>query len=223
MLVYQHDQLSAKKTVLTSKTMRPFRITNPLPCEQRNVPDLLNELATAQSDVASHSAAALTQICHAVITGEGPSVAGRVHFSRTLDVGDAILCERILILAGHNGDPVSRVEIDVLFDINAAASERCDERRFDGLLAKATMHHVMSACGCKVPRREIALTPARSMESWTSAVCVSSDLKSWLATRLRELEPSSMAARAIAKAVSGTELPNQGKGVPIVTLFDLAA
>ena len=203
--------------------MRPFRITNALPCEQRNVPDLLNELATAQSDVASLSAAALVQVCHAVITGEGPSVAGRVHFSRTLDVDDAILCERILILAGHNGDPVSRMEIDALFDINAAASERCDEGRFDVLLAKATMHHVMSACGCNVPRREIALTPAGSMESWTSAVCVSLDIKSWLAMRLRELKPSGMAARAIAKAVSGAEPPDHGKEVPIASLFDLAA
>jgi len=203
--------------------MYPFRITNSLPCEQRNVPDLLNELAAAQSDVAVRSAAALMQVCHAVITGEGPSVAGRVHFSRTLDVDDVNLCERVLILAGHNGDPVSRMEIDALFDINAAASERCDEGRFDALLAKATMHYVMSACGRNVPRREIALTPAASMESWTSAVCAGLDLKSWLVMRLRELEPSSMAARAITNAVSGTEPPNHGKEVPIASLFDLAA
>jgi hypothetical protein len=203
--------------------MRPFRIISALPCEQRDVPDLLKELSTAQSDVAVRSAAALAQVCRAVITGEGPSVAGRVHFSRTLDVDDAILCERILVLAGHNGDPVSRVEVDALFDINAAASERCDDGRFDGLVAKATMHHVTSVCGCNVPRREVALTPAVSMESWTSDVCVSSDVKSWLAMRLRELNPSSLAARAIAKIVSGAEPPNHGKEVSIGSLFDLAA
>jgi hypothetical protein len=203
--------------------MRPFRIISSLPFEQRNVSDLLKELSAARTDIAARSAAALAQVCRAVITGEGPSVAGRVHFSRTLDVDDAVLCERILILAGHNGDPVSRAEIDALFDIDAAASERCDHGRFDGLLAKATMHHVMSACGCTVPRREVALAPRGSMKSWISTVRPSSDLKSWLLTCLRELNPSSVTAHAITQTVTGTEPPNDGKDVPIASLFDLAA
>jgi hypothetical protein len=204
--------------------MRPYRVTSPLQCEQRNVADLLAEISTAHSDMTSRSAVALAQVCRAVITGEGPSVAGRVHFSRTLDVDDVALCARILILAGLNGDPVSRAEADALFDINAAGGDRCDGGRFDDLLAKAVVHHIMSSCGRNVPRREIALAPAIPMESWTSAVEADTDVRSWLEMHLREPRSSSIAARAIAKAISGTEPPaNSPKEVPIATLFNLAA
>jgi hypothetical protein len=203
--------------------MHPFSTTSSLQCEQRNVADLLTEISTAQSDVAMRSATALAQVCRAVITGEGPSVAGRVHFSRTLDVDDAALCERILILAGHSGDAVSRAEADALFDIDAAGGERSDGGRFDDLLAKAVMHHVMSACGSNVPRREIALASATPMESWTSVVDANLDVRSWLEMRLRELHPSSAAAQAITKAIFGTESPNSWEEVPVAALFDLAA
>jgi hypothetical protein len=191
--------------------------------EQWNANDLLAEISTAQSDITSHSAAALAQICRAVITGEGPTVAGRVHFSRTLDADDAALCARILIHAGQKSDPVSRAEADALFDINAAGGERCGGGCFDDLLAKAVTHHVMSSCGRNVPRREIALAAETSMEGWTSVVEPDADVRSWLDMRLRELSPSSIAARAIAKAISGTEPPDSRKEVPIGALFDLAA
>lgn len=203
--------------------MRPCRVMSP-PCGQRNVADLLVEISTAHSDITSCSAAALAQVYRAVITGEGPSVAGRVHFSRTLDVDDVALCARILILAGLNGDPVSRAEADALFDINAAGRERCDGGLFDDLLAKAVVHHTISSCGRNVPRREIALSLATPIESWTSAVEADTDTRSWLEMRLRELGPSSVAPRAIVKAISGTEPPaNSPKEVPIAALFDLAA
>jgi hypothetical protein len=194
----------------------------PLQPEQLNITDLLAQISTAQSDVTLRSAAALTQVCRAVITGEGPTVAGRVHFSRTLDSDDAALCARILMLAGRDGDPVSRAEADALFDISAAGGERRDGGRFDDLLAKAVMHHVMSSCGCNVPRRDIALTPVTAMENWASAVEPDMDLGSWLESRLRKLNPSSMAGRTIAKAISGAE-PSKSKELPIGPLFDLAA
>jgi len=225
MPVSQHDLLRRPKPVLPSRrTMRPYKVMSPLQCEQRNVTDVLAEISAAQSDITSRSAAALAEVRRAVITGEGPSVAGRVHFSRTLDVEDVALCARILILAGHNGDPVSRAEADALFDINAAGGERCDGGRFDDLLAKAVAHHVMSSCGRNVPRREVALALATPVESWTSAVKPDTGVRSWLEMRLRELRSSSIAARAIAKAISGTEPPaNSPKEVPIAALFDLAA
>jgi hypothetical protein len=204
--------------------MRPHRVMSLLQCEQRNVTDLLAEISTAHSDITSRSAAALAQVCRAVITGEGPIVAGRVHFSRTLDVDDVALCARILILAGQNGDPVSRAEADALLDINAAGAERCDAGRFDNLLAKAVAHHIISCCGRNVPSREIALALATPIESWTSAVEAEPDVTSWLEIRLRELGSSSIAARAIAKAVSGAEPPaNSPKEVSISAVFDLAA
>jgi hypothetical protein len=222
MLVSRKDQLSAMSNA-GIKTMRHHEITNALQCEQRDLADLLKDISTAQSEITLRSAVALAQVCRAVITGEGPSVAGRVHFSRTLDADDAALCARILVLAGHKGDPVSRVEADALFDINAAGGERCDDGRFDDLLAKAVMHHVMSACGRNVPRRETALASATSIDSWASAVDVNVDLRSWLGMRLCEPGPSSIAARAIAKAAPGSELTNPRGEVPIGALFDLAA
>ncbi len=207
--------------------MRSYRVMNrfqnPLQHEPLSVTDLLAEISTARSDITSRSAAALSQVCRAVITGEGPTVAGRVHFSRTLDGDDTALCARILILAGRNGDPVSRAEADALFDISAAGGERRDGGRFDDLLAKAVTHHVMSSCGRDVPRREIALALATAMESWASAVEPDIDVASWLAVRLRELNPSGMAADAIAKAISGAEPAKSGKELPVGRLFDLAA
>jgi hypothetical protein len=203
--------------------MLPYTVMSRLHCEQRNVTELLAEISTAQSDITSRSAAALAQVCREVITGEGPTVAGRVHFSRTLDADDVALCARILILAGRNGDPVSRAEADALFDIHAVSGERCDGGRFDDLLVKAVMHHVMSSCGRNVPYRELALAPATPMEKWISSLAPDADVRAWLDTRLSELSPPSDAARAIAEAVSGTVPPDFLKEVPAGALFDLAA
>jgi hypothetical protein len=106
--------------------MRAYRFTKSLQCEQHSIADIIAELATSKSDVPLRSAAALAQVCHGVITGEGPTVVGRVHFSRAIDADDTALCARILILAGRGGDPISRAEADALFDINAVAAERRD-------------------------------------------------------------------------------------------------
>jgi hypothetical protein len=203
--------------------MRSCEIMRSLQCEQRNVADLMTEIAAARSEVALRSAAALAQVCRAVITGEGPTTAGRIHFSRTIDADDVSLCARILILAGHDGDPVSRAEADVLFDISAVGSDRCDMGRFDDLLAKAVMHHVVSACGRKAPGREIALAPEHPLEGWASAVDVTADAGAWLSTRLRELKPASAAACAITRATRGTAHADFGKEVPVAPVFDLAA
>lgn len=207
----------------SKKKMRTCTTTNMLECEQRSVADLLTDIATAQSDIALRSALALAQVRRSVITGEGPCVAGRVHFSRTLDADDAALCARILILAGRRGDPVSRAEADGLFEIDAAGGERCDGGRFDDLLAKAVTHHVVAACGRRVPRRGLALSSEVAMQQWAPAVAPCQDLRSWLEMHLRELRPSSMAVRAIANIISSMELPDPRKEVTIAGVFDLAA
>ncbi len=194
-----------------------------LQCEQRSVADILTEIATAKTDAASRSAAALAEVCRAVVTGEGPTAAGRIHFSRTIDADDASLCARILILAGRHGAPVSRAEADVLFDINAVGTERCDRGRFDDLLAKAVMHHVVSACGRNAPRREVALAPEHSLNGWTSAVDLNGDVGAWLSTRLRELKPFSAAACAIMTCAGWTARAAFSEGAPVAALFDLAA
>ena len=81
-------------------------------CEQRVAEDLIADIARSMSDITSLSAAALAQVCGEIISGEGPTVAGRTHFSRTIDPEDASLCARILIAAGRTGIAVSRAEAD---------------------------------------------------------------------------------------------------------------
>jgi hypothetical protein len=169
------------------------------------------------------SAAALAQVCHGVITGEGPTVVGRVHFSRAIDADDTALCARILILAGRGGDPISRAEADALFDINAVAAERQDGGRFDDLLSKAVVHHVMSACGRNVPSRAIALAPATPLDAWASAIDINTEVRCWLEMRVREMCAGSVSARAIVKAISGREPPKPPKEPTVATLFDIAA
>lgn len=203
--------------------MRSYELTGSRQCEQCNVAELITEIATEKSEVALRSAAALVQVYRAVITGEGPTVAGRIHFSRTIDSDDVSLCARILVLAGRHGHPVSRVEADVLFDINAAGSDRDDAGRFDDLLAKAVVHHIMSACGRNVPGREIALARDTRLETWTSAIDIHTDVRSWLELRLRDVRSSSAAVCAITEAIYGTGGPGCCREVPIGALFGLAA
>jgi hypothetical protein len=149
-------------------------------------------------DVTLNSAAALAQVCRGIITGERPTVVGRAHFSRTIDADDTALCARILVLAGRAGDPVSRAEADALFDINAVAGDQRDGGRFDDLLAKAVVQHVLAACGRDVPSHDVALAPATELNAWASAIEISSEVKFWLEKRMSEMNRGGTAARAIA-------------------------
>ena len=88
-----------------------------------------------------------------IITGEGPTTKGRVHFSRELDAADAAWCRRILTAPAVVQSPVSRAEVETLFQIDEAASERSDRGAFDDLFAKAVVHHTAAASGIKVPAR----------------------------------------------------------------------
>ncbi len=198
--------------------MRNRELAKSLQCEQRSIADMIAEIETSP-DVTLRSAAALAQVCRGIITGEGPTAAGRVHFSRSIDDDDAALCARILILAGRVGDPVSRAEADTLFDINAAASDRRDGGRFEDLLVKAIVHHVMAACGYDVPSRDIALAAATELNTWASAIEIDEAVRYWLERRVGEINRGT-AARAITKAVSGLEL---AKGLAGTNLFDIAA
>jgi hypothetical protein len=135
-------------------------------------------------DTAAH---ALTIVRDGVITGEGPTTRGRVHFSRELDADDAAWCARILTATAVEHEPVSRAEAEALFEINDAAAERSDDGRFDDLLAKAVVHHAASASGLPVPPRTIALSPETAIESWapTHAVGVDTEVLEWIAAQMR--------------------------------------
>src|SRR6266480_2255646 len=126
-----------------------------MPASETNGVEAIGVLEPSCRETAAH---ALTIVRDGVITGEGPTTKGRVHFSRELDADDAAWCARILTATAVEHQPVSRAEAEALFEINDAAAERSDDGRFDDLLAKAVVHHAASASGLPVPSRTVALS-----------------------------------------------------------------
>ena len=156
------------------------------------------------------AALALAVVRDGVITGEGPTTRGRVHFSRALDADDAAWCARILTAAAVEHQPVSRAEAEALFEINDAAAERSDDGVFDDLLAKAVVHHAASASGLPVPPRTVALSPDTAIESWapTQAVGVDIAVLQWLASQMRGKRRSNRTLmRMVATIVGAATLP----------------
>ena len=158
-------------------------------------------------DTAAH---ALTIVRDGVITGEGPTTKGRVHFSRALDADDAAWCARILTASAVENQPVSRAEAEALFEINNAAAERTDQGRFDDLLAKAVAHHAAAASGLPVPPRTVALSPDTDIESWapTRAVGVDTEVLEWIASQMRGKRRSNRTLmRLVATIIGAAALP----------------
>ena len=151
------------------------------------------------------AAHALTIVRDGVITGEGPTTRGRIHFSRTLDADDAAWCARILTAAEVEHQPVSRAEVEALFEISDAAAERSDDGRFVDLLAKAVAHHTASESGLPVPPRTVALSPDTDIESWAPAQANKIDTKvlEWLAGQMRGKRRSSHTLTALVATVVG--------------------
>lgn len=170
-----------------------------------SLPDLIRKIETssvADRDVSAH---ALAYVRDGVITGEGPTTAGRVHFSRALDADDTAWCVRILNAAANVNEPVSRAEAEALFEINEAASERSDDGRFDDLFAKAIVHHAAAASGLPVPPRSVALSPDTTIDSWapTRAVGVNIEVLEWISGQMRGKRRSSLALKALVATLIG--------------------
>ncbi len=169
-------------------------------------------------DTAAH---ALTVVRDGVITGEGPTTKGRVHFSRSLDADDAAWCARILTASAVNDQPVSRAEAEALFEINEAATERSDGGRFDELPAKAVAHHAASASGLPVPPRHLALAPETEIESWAPGYAsrVNRELLEWIAGQMRGKRQNNRRLMAmVATFVGATALPLAGQ---LPAVFDI--
>jgi hypothetical protein len=161
------------------------------------------------------AALALTIVRDGVITGEGPTTKGRVHFSRALDADDAAWCERILTATAVEHQPVSRAEAEALFEIDEAAAERSDNGRFDDLLAKAVVHHAASVSGLPVPPRTVALSPETSIESWAPAEAanVDGEVLDWIenqmrGSRRRNRKLMTLVATIVGATLPFTQLPN---------------
>jgi hypothetical protein len=166
------------------------------------VADATSALEPKCRDTAAH---ALTIVRDGVITGEGPTTRGRVHFSRALDADDAAWCARILTASAVEHQPVSRAEAEALFEINDAATERTDDGRFDDLLAKAVAHHAASVSGLPVPPRTVALSPDTDIESWapTQASGVNTEVLEWIASQMRGKRRSNRALMAMVATLAG--------------------
>ena len=162
------------------------------------------------------AARALTVVRDGVITGEGPTTKGRVHFSRELDADDAAWCARILTATAVEHQPVSRAEAEAMFEINDAATERSDDGVFDDLLAKAVVHHAASASGLPVPPRTVALSPDTAIESWapTRAAGVDTEVLEWIASQMRGKRRSNRTLMTLVATIVGAatlplvQLPN---------------
>jgi hypothetical protein len=154
---------------------------------QLKVADANGALEPSKISCRDTAALALAVVRDGVITGEGPTTRGRVHFSRELDADDAAWCARILTATAVEYQPVSRAEAEALFEINDAAAERSDDGRFDDLLAKAIVHHAASVSGLPVPPRTVALSPETAIESWapTKAAGVDTEVLEWIASQMR--------------------------------------
>ena len=168
------------------------------------------------SDISCRNTAAraLTVVRDGVITGEGPTTKGRVHFSRVLDADDAAWCARILTASAVEHQPVSRAEAEALFEIDDAAAERSDNGRFDDLLTKAVVHHAASASGLPVPSRTVALSPETAVESWAprQAVDVDTEVLEWIANQMRGKRRGNRTLMGLVATVVGAlpfaQLPN---------------
>src|SRR6201991_4176369 len=169
---------------------------------------MLNEpIAAVTSKISCRKTAAqaLTIVRDGVITGEGPTTKGRIHFSRALDADDAAWCARILTASAVEHQPVSRAEADALFEINDAAAERSDDGLFDDLLAKAVVHHAASASGLPVPPREVALSPNTAIDSWapTKAVGVNVEVLEWISAQMRGKRRNNRVLKTLVASLIG--------------------
>src|ERR1700747_3101817 len=155
------------------------------------------------------AAFALAVVRDGVITGEGPTTRGRVHFSRTLDAADAAWCVRILTAAAVDHEPISRAEAEALFEIDEAAAERSDNGRFEDLLAKAVVHHAASVSGFAVPPRTVALSVETSIESWapTKAANVDTEVLEWIASPMRGRRRRNHTLMRLVATLVGATLP----------------
>ena len=180
----------------------------------------IGALETSKISCGNTAARALAVVRDGVITGEGPTTQGRVHFSRELDAADAAWCARILTATAVEHQPVSRAEAEALFEINDAAAERTDNGRFDDLLAKAVVHHAASVSGLPVPPRTVALSPETAIESWgpTKAVNVDTEVLQWIASQMRGKRRSNRTLmRLVATVVGVAALPL----VQLPNVFDI--
>src|ERR1700737_5661690 len=102
-----------------NKKMRKEKV--PMSAPIAHVAEPTGVLEPSKISCRNTAARALTIVRDGVITGEGPTTKGRIHFSRALEADDAPWCARILTATAVEHQPGSRAEAEALFEINDAA------------------------------------------------------------------------------------------------------
>ena len=127
---------------------------------------LVRILEQAESSPPALAAFALDQVKRAIVDGRGPlapSIGGR---AGVIGPEAVELLRRILFAYGGNeGIAVSRLEAEVLFDLNDATREAENHPSWSDLFVKAIAHFLMAARGYAVPSREEAMR----REAWLDA------------------------------------------------------
>jgi hypothetical protein len=185
--------------------------------------NLIAAIERSKIEAPELSAAALRSVLKGVITGEGPTAAGRVHFSRALDPDDASLCARILKAAGGEaGAPVTRLEANVLFDIDAVAAERTDDGRFDDLLVKSVAHFALAEAGHAVPPRQVALDPATALSSWANgSTDIDGEILAWISSQLRNTKRLKSTVIGLSAFLTGIGTTLAIAAPPVAAIADL--
>jgi hypothetical protein len=97
------------------------------------------------------------------------------------DLSAAALCDVLDgVIAGEGPD--------ALLNIDAAASKRTDEGRFDNLLVKSVAHCGLARAGRNVPPRQMALAPSTPHAWWTDRAAnadIDGEVLDWIASHVR--------------------------------------
>jgi hypothetical protein len=125
---------------------------------------------------------------------------------------------------GEAGAPVTRAEADVLFDIDAAATERSDNGRFDNLLVKSVVHCVLAEAGQKVPPRQVALCPTTELSSWASrSADVDGEVLVWIASHVHSKKRLKSTLMGISAFLTGIGATLSVAAPSVTTVIDLIA
>jgi len=125
---------------------------------------------------------------------------------------------------GEAGAPVTRLEANVLFDIDAAAAERTDDGRFDNLLVKSVAHCALAEAGHKVPPRRVALAPATELSSWTDrSTDIDGEILVWIASHVHKRKRPKSTLMGLSAFLTGIGASLSLAAPSLVTAVELIA
>lgn len=172
---------------------------------QGGIETLVRTIELAQELPVSLSAFAIRELWAEIVTGEGPALAGRAHFSRVLDARDVALLRRILEAgAGKSGAPISPEEAEALFDLHDAVAGAKNHASFDDLFFRAITNFVLSTSGRPMSRSEtLSREPRRD-----AGKGIVPESSAWLSSRIMRDGRPTMAERALLALIDTNAEPD---------------